>query len=267
MWPPATPPFVQCLYNEQVFLGVPLSSATADLLESNPTGNNLTLLNQLLLQDAYAGLFVKAPLTPATVVAVNTFDKNSPSSITAFDAAMQTDLNALINGGVSIYTPARFAPWVDAIDPNSELGKLLANPSPTPAELVRENRLLLELAYDAELSKSVLAAYRLVSVPSGSTEISAKTAWNLRLRSTMGSTINWVNNGIPQWQGGLDRYLRAGDITGDNGINLSDYNVLRINYGSSAGAAADMNGDGLVNIFDYSLLQVNWAKSGDADVR
>ena len=132
---------------------------------------------------------------------------------------------------LGIVVPARFAPWVDAIDPNSELGKLLANPSPTPAELVRENRLLLELAYDAEISKSVLAAYRLVSVPSGSTEISAKTAWNLRLRSTMGPTINWVNNGVPAWQNGSDRYLRGGDLTGDNAVNLFDYNATgtRIN--------------------------------------
>ena len=116
----------------------------------------------------------------------------------------------------------------------------------------------------------MLATYRLVAVPAGTTEISAKTAWNLRVKLPISggadNTANFVNDGTTSFQS-TDHFLRGGDITGDNVVNLNDYNVLRINYGTTAGGPADMNGDGVVNILDYSLLRVNWQKAGDADVQ
>jgi hypothetical protein len=262
MWPPHNIlPFEQGIYNQTVFLGVTLSPTTTTMLQTTQVGDNLTLLNQLLLQDAYPagqGQYQRAPLTPATVAAPT-------------DTALVTDLNALINGGVSIYTPARFAPFLGAIDPASEPAQLLALPNPTAAQLVRENRLLLELAYDAELSKSVLATYRLVQVPAGVTQVSAKTAWNLRVRQaatfTGGSaTANFVNDGVAGAFSATDLYLRGGDVTGDNIVNLADYNVLRINFGlTGAGNPADISGDGRVNIVDYNLLKVNFGKTGDTE--
>jgi len=128
-----------------------LSPATSALLVTQPVGDSLTLMNQMLLQDAYAGQYQKAPLAPATVTIVKAFNPATPTVPQGFDGAMMTDLNALITGGVSIYTPDRFAPWAGAIDPNSELGMLMTNTAPTAAQLIRENRLLLELAYSAEL--------------------------------------------------------------------------------------------------------------------
>jgi hypothetical protein len=276
MWPPASPPYGACLYNEQVFLGVTLQAATLTLLNTVPfpTGNQLTLLNQRLLEDAYLGLYQRAPLTPATAAAIQAFNASVAGTIPPFESGMLTDLNALINGGVSIYTPARFAPWAGAIDPASELGQLLLNPSPTPAQLVRENRLLLELGYDTELSKSVLAPFRLVQVLATTVEVTAKTGWNLRARKTVSfsptldATINFVNDGVPGFLA-TDFYLRGGDLTGDNIVNLADYNTLRLLYGqpAPANANADINGDGRADIDDYSLLQVNFGRTGDADAR
>ena len=188
---------------------------------------------------------------------------------------MITDLNALIGGGSSIYTDARFAPWAGAIDPNSELGLLLAKSNPTAAELIRLNRLLLELGYGSELSKGVLAPYRLVQVLATTSEVIAKTAWNLRVRQVIGfsgtldATADFVSDGVAGWTANKDYFLRGGDVTGDTTVNLSDYNALRLLYGQtgSAGAPVDLNGDGSVNILDYGLLQANWSKTGDADAK
>jgi len=126
----------------------------------------------------------------------------------------------------------------------------------------------------------VQAAYRLVQAPSAATQVSAKTAWNLRVRQPVafsGSTggvvpLSFVTDGAPgAFSAGSDLYLRGGDISAalnsGNKVDLQDYRVLQANYGTIAGGAADINGDGKVNILDYSLLQVNFNQSGDADVQ
>jgi hypothetical protein len=274
LWPtPIQVPYDQGLYNQKIFLGVTLSSATESLLTSQPpvSGTSLTLLNQDLLQDAYPGQYQKAPLTPATVVAAQQFNPSNPASVQAFVNDVTADLNALINGGTRIYTPAP-----GTYNPNSELGQLLAMSSLTPDQQIRENRLLLELNYPEQLSQNSvnsypetgLATFRLVQLPASATQLSAKTAWNLRVTRPVAATVNFVNNGVPgTFAPASDFYLRAGDMNGDNVVNLLDYNILRINYGSTAGGPADINGDGVVNIFDYTLLQGNYGKTGDPAVQ
>jgi len=283
LWPSASAPFAQCLYNEQLFVGTTLQPATASLLNQHRASSPLSALevirlNQLLLQDAYPGGFERPPLAPGTVDAARNFDPASPQ---AFETAMITDLNAMISRGSSIMdvpdasylTSIRFAPWVGQIDPAGELGQLLAIPNKTAAQLIRQNRLLLELGYVDELSKGVLAQYRLVQVLAQTVEVTAKAAWNLRERLapsfdpvTLAATANFVNDGVPLWQDAADHYLRGGDLQGDNVVDLADYNKLRTVYGTT-NPAGDINGDGVVNILDYSLMQVNWARSGDADAK
>jgi MBG domain (YGX type) len=280
LWPtPTLPPpagFDQGLYNQTLFLSVTLSTNTLSLLTQSPApiGDTLTLLNQYLLQDAFAGQYQKAPLTPATVTAAQTFLGGTTTSA-AFDNTMATNLNALINGGTTIFDATRFAPVIGAVDPSSELGMLLTTNALTPAQQLRENRLLLELNYNASgtivLSPGVLASYRLVQVPVAATTVKAKTAWNLQaaigsLSFTAGvATANFVNDGVPGWTSGSDKYLRGGDLNGDNVVNLFDYNILRLNFGATGAAAApaDINGDGRVNINDYYILQINYGKSGE----
>jgi hypothetical protein len=274
LWPPHTQPFDQGLYNQTMFLGIPLSANTVALLQLFPSGNQLTLLNQSLLQDAFAGLYQKPPLTPSTLATAQAFDPANSSSVLAFENAMMPDLNALINGGVSIYDANTFASFTAAIAANPELmALLLAQPPVTGAQLVRENRLLLETAYNVALSKSVLSNFRLVQVPNPltgqatPTQISAKTQWNLRVTQPYAATLNFVTDGVPGFSAATDFYLRGGDVTGDNQVNLFDYNVLR-QYWPPAffNAQADINGDGQITFSDYSLMQSNWGKTGDPQV-
>ena len=260
----------QGLYNQKIFLEVTLSTNTVGLLQQYPLGNQLTLLNQDLLQDAYPGQYQKAPLTPATVVAAQAFNPSSPATVTTFVTDVTTDLNTLI-GGPRIYTPP-----AGSYDANGELGQLLASSSLTLHQQIRENRLLLELNYPEQLSQNSvnsypeigLATYRLVQIPSSATQVSAKTAWNLRVRKPLAGTVTFVNNGVPgAFTPGStpasDYYLRAGDMNGDNQIDLVDYNILRLNYNTTAGGSADVNGDGNVDGVDYSLMKLNWGKKGD----
>jgi len=272
MWPVPIHQYDQGLYNQTVFLGVTLSPTTETMLQTPQTGYQLILLNQYLLQDAYAGQIQKAPLAPATVAAAQAFNASNPSTVQAFTTAITTDLNSLILSGTNIYyTDNVWASFANAIASNPELVALLAVPSPTPAQLVRMNRLLFETAYSEELTESELATFRLVQVPPAATQISAKTAWNLRVTQNVAfpsgvATLNFVSDGVPGWSGATDTYLRGGDINGDNVINLLDYDVLRTNYGTVNGGPADINGDGKVNIYDYSLLEVNFGQTGAPQV-
>jgi hypothetical protein len=288
--PPAGTGFDQGLYNQTMFLGIPLSTDTTGLLQAASTDpNTLALLNQYLLQDAYAGLYQKPPLSPATLAYAA-----DPNNIQAFVTNMTHDLNLLINGGVSIYymNLNAWASFTDAITWNIELHNLLYSPHPLPApQQVRENRLLLETAYNVELSKSVLSNFRLVQVPNPAigtqlapTQLSAKTAWNLRVTKSGSAvvftgglaTINFVNDGVPGWSAtGTDFYLRGGDIDSnhDNVINLFDYNILRQYWPGQPGnqsplrAQADIDGDGTIGYGDYYQLQHNWGTTGDPEVK
>jgi len=278
LWPtPITMPYDQGLYNQQLFLGVTLSPLTSTLLQNGgvyPITDplKLVLLNQSCLQDAFAGLYQKPPLTPATLAAATGY----PATAQAFVTGMTTDLNALINSGGSIYSTNTFASFTGAISANAELMALLLTPTPpglTPDQQIRENRLLLETAYNTELSKSILANYRLVQVPTGAAlvgaQVSAKTAWSLRVRQTTdlssgSATVNFITDGTPGWNPATDTYLRSGDVTGDNTVNLFDYNVLRTYWPPQGyNTQADIDGNGVINGNDYSLMQGNWGKSGD----
>lgn len=57
----------------------------------------------------------------------------------------------------------------------------------------------------------------------------------------------------------------VGDANGDNAVNLSDFNILKANFGqSSAGLEqGDFNGDGDVNLSDFNLLKANFGQSGE----
>ena len=289
LWPtPVQVPYDQGLYNQAIWLQVELSPTTVAMLTAYPrvTGTALTLLNQYLLQDAYVGSYSRAPLTPATVAGAQAFNWTNNSQ--PFVVNMTADLNALINGGSCIPTNY-FGPWMPFS--SAELNQLLALPSPTPDQLVRMNRLLLETGLNTDpvthasvnaLSTSVLATYRLVAIPWAApqkapqtTLVSAKTQWSLSATigvgfSSLSGVANFVNNGLPAWQGTssgypwLDYYLRGGDINNDNVINLIDYNILRAHYAPLPyDPVADVNGDGQDSRPDYNLMQGNWGQTGN----
>ena len=56
--------------------------------------------------------------------------------------------------------------------------------------------------------------------------------------------------------------LIEGDAVPDNVVNILDFSLLRVLYGS-ADPHADLNQDGVVDILDFSLLSENFGQMGD----
>jgi hypothetical protein len=265
------------LYNDQDFLGIPLSPATVSAyLAAIGSTDPVTIanVNMMLLGDTYAGSYTAPKLPRDTEVALDSYNAADPASVATLANQLVRDFNSLINGGVSLNQGSRFAQFSGGFA--GELATLNAMPAPTSAQLVRLNRLLLEFVYDGLLSKSVLASYTLTDVPDGVTEVSAKTAWNLRVKiggisvagPAFAATANFVSDAVPGYSA-ADRYLRGGDMNDNNTINVADYNVLRANWNSAGSGPADVDGDGVVDASsgDYDLLRQNWLKTGDDEVQ
>lgn len=63
----------------------------------------------------------------------------------------------------------------------------------------------------------------------------------------------------PPASGTLSAEAQKVDANKDNKIDILDFNILMVNWGStSANNTADFNGDGKVDIFDFNLLMINW---------
>lgn len=97
-------------------------------------------------------------------------------------------------------------------------------------------------------------------VPDGTVRLSAKMAWNLRVRESV--TLDAQRWASASFTGA--RMLRGGDFTGDNIINLGDYNVMRAVFPGVA-TAPDITGEGFVNLADYNILRTNWLTAGEPE--
>ena len=97
-------------------------------------------------------------------------------------------------------------------------------------------------------------------VPETAAFLSAKSAWNLRVRKAVSFDVN----GLATMDfTGVDE-LRGGDFNGDNFVNLFDYNILRSPVFPRSGTDADLSGDGGVNLFDFLVFRSNWLTGGDS---
>jgi hypothetical protein len=85
-------------------------------------------------------------------------------------------------------------------------------------------------------------------------------------------TYNWWFKG-PKWlatSGTLDPSgelgtQKAGDANNSNYINIEDFRILKVQFGSSGtNLLADFNNDGVVDILDFNLLKVNFGWAGAA---
>jgi hypothetical protein len=105
-----------------------------------------------------------------------------------------------------------------------------------------------------------VASYTLTDVPAGTTNLSTKTAWNLRkkvavtLDSDGQATVNFTSSAK----------LLGGDINGSNSINILDYSILKVNWFTS-NAVADIDGNGNVGLLDYTTMKANWFNVGDPE--
>ena len=116
------------------------------------------------------------------------------------------------------------------------------------------------------------AAYTL-PVPTNTTHISAKTAWNLRrkLASPFSGGLATVDfTGAASLKGGDIVTVNGGTIDDtDNAVTSSDYLLLLGNYlqtvgGDPAIGRADIDGDGAITSADYLLLLGNYLQAGDS---
>lgn len=54
--------------------------------------------------------------------------------------------------------------------------------------------------------------------------------------------------------------LKPGDLDGDNGVDIFDYNILLTDFGKTGSIPADIDKSGKVDIFDYNILLTNFGK-------
>jgi acetyl esterase/lipase len=96
---------------------------------------------------------------------------------------------------------------------------------------------------------------------------------DLRLIEGMGHSLDLSDAAIRQaFEDGIDFIADRlgpprlpGDANGDGSVNLSDFLVLRRNFGSSGGFDdGDFNGDGTVNLSDFLILRRNFGGPPDA---
>lgn len=52
----------------------------------------------------------------------------------------------------------------------------------------------------------------------------------------------------------------SGDLNADNAVNIFDYNLLKLHFGTS-NIAGDVDKNGTVNIFDYNMLKSDFGSS------
>lgn len=95
-------------------------------------------------------------------------------------------------------------------------------------------------------------------VPTGTVNISAKMAWNLRRRIP----VTFDSEGMAGVAFAGSASLIGGDLNGNNVINSGDFNVLSGTFGTS-NPLGDITGNGVVNSGDFNILSANWLTLGD----
>ena len=128
----------------------------------------------------------------------------------------------------------------DGVHPNTTLQGILAN------LFMRA----LDMGYGADVpmfSEQEILAHRGIAYGGSET-----------LTSQLGLLSGYVANYAPPLP-------KAGDVNGDNLVNIFDINFVSTHWGET-GPAGDSNRDGLVNIFDINQISANWNNdySGDS---
>ncbi len=84
----------------------------------------------------------------------------------------------------------------------------------------------------------------------------AVTDGQLNINFTKGASVNGaLINGLEI----IPQIIKAGDINGDNKVDIFDYNQLLTDYGKQQlGLKADLDNNGKVDIFDYNILLSNY---------
>ena len=103
------------------------------------------------------------------------------------------------------------------------------------------------------------ASFTLTDVPDGTTNLSGKTAWNLRRK--VSAALDGDGQATADLTGASN--LLGGDLNNSNAINILDFSVLRTNW-YTTNDVADIDGSGQVAWLDFVLMRDNWFVRGDA---
>ncbi|MBU6390422.1 hypothetical protein KGQ31_02645, partial [Patescibacteria group bacterium] len=99
--------------------------------------------------------------------------------------------------------------------------------------------------------------FTLTDVPGNTAALSAKTDWTLRKKLP----VTFANNQAAVNFTGTSMLL-GGDLDGSNVIDNADYTILQNNWATN-NAVADITGDGFVALSDYNLMRINFGATGD----
>lgn len=120
---------------------------------------------------------------------------------------------------------------------------------------------VLETRVESILFSGGIGSAILADVDPATAQVSAKAAWNLRVRLSLAfdgagaATADFT--GISQ--------LPGGDLNGDNVIGTTDFGILRFffNQAGSPALQADITGSGFVGTTDFGILRFNFNTIGD----
>lgn len=101
-------------------------------------------------------------------------------------------------------------------------------------------------------------SFRITGVRAGTHELIAQMASYLRHRNAALTVREGGETAV------ADILLLAGDINGDNTVNLFDLVLIAGRYGTQVVGSApqDVNGDGIINLFDAVLTSGNYGRDG-----
>lgn len=94
------------------------------------------------------------------------------------------------------------------------------------------------------------------SVKAGTYTLSVKEDHHLR-RVVMGISISGTDTTLSSV------LLRAGDVNGDNRVNVLDGSIIRFHKTAGTGVVADVDGNGAVNDADLGWVRTNFGRVGD----
>jgi hypothetical protein len=104
-----------------------------------------------------------------------------------------------------------------------------------------------------------VASYSITNLPIGTVGLSAKTAWNKRVK--MEPTFD-EGLAVADFTGA--KTLRGGDFNGDNTVNSLDLRIL-VNHWYTYHPAADADGSTGVDSDDLGIVNDNWETTGDPE--
>jgi hypothetical protein len=184
------------------------------------------------------------------------------------------------------------APWNDYCDPKSWFAVLNHDGTPRPAywELARmaqeqpaptpsatpdngsdtgavAGRILLQGRSNHQGALVLIGGSSATTGADGGFHIVGVSAGIHELHAQMPGYLRHSLPGLAVHGGGVatvpDTSLQAGDITGDDVVNLFDLVAVSMRYGTqlAAGIPEDVNGDGGVDLFDLILVSMNYGAS------